>query len=110
MMSYQEAIDVINWIIADKGRGFDWKSYKRFASGVSEDAKHLAISVLDQNKQLAEDLRKAIGIELNCDVHRDYVYRVLALALDDDDMGNHLSVNTLAVAKWYRTKRLGMAY
>lgn len=110
MMSYQDAIDVINWLVADKGRGFDWKSYKRFAYDVSEDAKHLAISVLDQNTQLSEDLRKAIETELNCNVHKDYVYRILALALDDDDMGNHLNVNTLALAKWYRTNRLGMAY
>lgn len=112
MMTYKEAIDIVKQLIADKGRGFDWRSYKRFRYDVSEGAKHLAVKLLDDpnHSKIADDLREAIGIELNCDVRRDYVYRVLALVLDDDDMGNHITLNALLAAKNYRMRALGMAY
>lgn len=112
MMTYVEALTVVRQLIIDKGRGFDWRCYKRFRYDVSEEAKHLAVKLLDdpKNTLIAESLRKAIGMELKCKVHRDYVYRVLALVLDDDDMGNHITVNMLLQAKMYRINVLGMSH
>lgn len=123
MMRYQEALDIAYQLIADKGRGVQWGIYKRFRYDISEDAKHLAIKLLDDpnnvvddidnpgNKiSLAEALRKAIGTELKCKIHRDYLYRIIALALDDDDMGNHITLQLLLILKSYRMKTLGMNY
>lgn len=123
MMTYSEAIDVVEQLILDRGRGFDWGVYKRLRHDISEDAKHLAIKVLDdltntiadpmnagKKISILEALRRAIGLELGCNVHRDYTYRVLVLALDDDDNGQHITKSDLLMAKAYRMKVLGMAY
>lgn len=123
MMNYNEAIDVVKQLIGDKGRGFEWEIYKRFRYDISEDAKHIAIKVLDdpmntmpdptnagKKISILEALRRAIGLELGCNVHRDYTYRVLALVLDDDDNGHHITKSDLLTAKAYRMNVLGMAY
>lgn len=123
MMKYSEAVDVVEQLIRDKGRGFEWGIYKHFRYEISEDAKHLAIKVLDdptntiadpmnagKKISILEALRRAIGLELGCNVHRDYTYRVLALVLDDDDSGHHITKADLLMAKAYRMNVLGMAY
>ncbi|MBR5943543.1 MAG: hypothetical protein IKZ94_01180 [Lachnospiraceae bacterium] len=123
MMTYSEAVDVVEQLIRDKGRGFEWGIYKRFRYDISEDAKHLAIKVLEDPSNtimdpkhpgkkisILEALRRAIGLELGCNVHRDYTYRVLALVLDDDDNGQHITKDRLLMAKAYRMNVLGMAY
>lgn len=110
MISYTDALEVIQELVADKGRGVDWYAYKRYRYDISEEAKHLAISLLDNNIELAENLRKAIGIELKCNPHRDYIYRVLAFALDEDCHGAHITLSMLRAAKEYRMNVLGMSY
>jgi hypothetical protein len=118
-MTYKEANEIVRQLIADDGRGFEWGIYKRFRYDVSEDAKHLAVRLLDdpnnvisnpdvpgENISIAEALRRAIGTELHCNVHRDYVYRVLALVLDDDSMGNHITLSNLLAVRNYRMKKL----
>lgn len=123
MMTYQEAVGVVKQLIADRGRGFDWQVFKRHRYDISEAAKHLAVRVLDdpvnviadidnpeEEIPLAEALRKSIGSELHCNIHKDYVYRCLALALDDDSTGNHITVELLRLAKVYRINTLGMNY
>lgn len=123
MMTYEDAKDVVCQLIADKGRGFEWSAYKSFRYDISEDAKHLAVKLLDDpnnfindsNKpgekiSIADALREAIGIELNCNLHRDYLYRILAFALDDDSSGNHITLQSLLLAKSYRINVLKMSY
>lgn len=110
MVTYLEALEIVQQLIADQGRGFDWYSYRRHRYDISEEAKHLAIRLLDTNKELADSLRQAIGIELKCRPHRDYVYRVLALVLDEDSYGNHITRDMLLIAKRYRMEVLGISY
>ena len=123
MLSYSEAIDVVKQIIADNGRGFDWSVYPKYRYDISESAKHLAIKVLDdpanvisdpanpgQMINMAEALRIAVAKEIGCSIHRDYLYRILALALDDDANGNHITLQSLDKLKNYRVDVLKMGY
>lgn len=123
MMSYNEAVDVVRQLIIDNGRGFEWSIYPQYRYDISENAKHLAIKVLDDSANviadqtnpggtisMAEALRKAISKEIGCCIHRDYLYRVLALALDDDANGNHITLQLLLTMKNYRMNILKMEY
>lgn len=109
MMSLSEAKDVVKQIISDNGCGFDWLCYSRFRHTVSAEAKVLAIELLSDEK-LHEQLKFAIEFEIHGHVHWDWVERVTALLLDDDEIGNHITLNDLLFAKQYRIKCLGMSY
>jgi hypothetical protein len=123
MMSYNEAVDVVKQLIMDNGRGFEWSVYPQYRYDISENAKHLAIKVLDdpanviadqtnpgQMISMAEALKKAVSKEVGCCIHKDYLYRVIALVLDDDANGNHITLQSLITMKNYRMNVLKMGY
>ena len=122
-MTYSEAVEIVKQLIDDHGRGFDWTVYPKYRYNISESAKHLAIKVLDdpanvisdpanpgQMISMAEALRKAVEREIGCSIHRDYLYRIVALALDDDCNGNHITLRSLVALKKYRMNVLKMSY
>ncbi len=123
MMNYPDAVAVVRQLIDDNARGFDWLAYPQFKYTISEKAKHLSIRVLEDPANLiadqsnpgvmipmAEALRRAVSNEIGCCVRRDYLYRLLSLALDDDDNHNHITIRMLRAAKKYRTNVLKMDY
>ncbi len=120
MMSCQEAIDIVKQLIKDNGKGFEWSIYPYYRYDISKDAKHLAIDVLDSDIEItdennktvtiAEAFRKSVETEIGGRITKDYVYRLLALALDDDDNGNYITLSILRAVKQYRIRVLGMQY
>ena len=105
MMSYREAVAVTNRLIRDNGEGYDWCCCNNRKLSISQEAKHLALDVIPEHSlrhyALEKAVRKAIGQKNMIRYH--WLVKSLALCLDDDMFGDHITIGKLNAAAFYRT-------
>ncbi len=73
----------------------------------------IIIKTTDENNNtvtIADAFKKSVETEIGYRITKDYAYRILAMALDDDSNGNHITLRFLLAAKQYRMQVLGLGY
>lgn len=100
-MTLYEAKQITDYLITDKGKGYDWRVCNKFLPGM--DAMKLALDVIPRGSARHTALNSAVKSELQAkEIRYHWLVKSLASAFEDDANGDHITIEMLEYAKVYR--------